>query len=267
MRESLSSYFKIIPFAIKNKFVIEFINLKWQKDTDRWRRKRVSEYEHLSISPDDVISKIFPKNTFNSKILSKLEFHLDDFIKIKKEEKYPTVDNPYPVDFGLTRSVCRLLYALCFFHKPDIVVETGVANGFSSSYILLALDQLGKGELISIDKLVRPWHTKEKIGYAIPKWLRHKHKIIVVNASTELKKLLESISIVDIFIHDSSHTYQNMINEFRIAWAYIKKGGYLLSDDISQNDAFLEFSDEVGATPIIVKGKETDTYFGIIQKS
>ena len=106
---------------------------------------------------------------------------------------------------------------------------------------------------------------KEKIGYAIPKWLTSKHKIIVGNATTVLQKLFEKISSVDIFIHDSSHTYQNMINEFRIVWPKIKKGGFLISDDISENDAFLEFSDDVSITPIIVK-KDGGGHFGIIMK-
>ena len=45
MKESLSTYAKLIPFAIKNKRVLEFINLKWQKDSDKWKRKRQAEYK------------------------------------------------------------------------------------------------------------------------------------------------------------------------------------------------------------------------------
>jgi len=45
----------------------------------------------------------------------------------------------------------------------------------------------------------------------------------------------------------------------------MKNGGYLLSDDVSQNDAFLEFADRVGRQPLIIK-KDNQGHFGIIKK-
>jgi predicted O-methyltransferase YrrM len=43
------------------------------------------------------------------------------------------------------------LYVLVRIFKPEVVVETGVANGVSSSFILKALDQNSRGKLYSID--------------------------------------------------------------------------------------------------------------------
>jgi len=265
MHESFSSYLKIIPFAIKNKHILEFINLEFQKDTDRFRKNRFEEYINKEISSEEAITKLFPNEKFDLNILNDLENHLDNFIVSRKNEKYPSIDNPYPVVYGLDRSVCRILYFLCIMKKPSIVVETGVANGFSSSYILCAMDQVNYGKLFSIDGIVRPWHTVEKIGLSIPLPLRKRHKLIIGNSAMELKKLLDKNNTVDIFIHDSSHTYQNMKKEFEIAWPHIKDGGFLFSDDVSQHDAFIEFSDMVGKQPIIIR-KENGEHFGLIKK-
>jgi hypothetical protein len=52
-------------------------------------------------------------------------------------------------------------------------------------------------------------------------------------------KMLGSI---DIFIHDSEHSYENMMFEYMTAWDHLKEGGILLSDDTNLNKAFSDFS-------------------------
>jgi predicted O-methyltransferase YrrM len=47
--------------------------------------------------------------------------------------------------------IYALIYALVRSLKPSIVVETGVAGGMSSCYILKGLRDNNKGELFSID--------------------------------------------------------------------------------------------------------------------
>src|SRR3990172_3991420 len=263
---SLATYAKIGIHAIKNHRVSEYVDLKLQKDQDKKKSKRKAEYFEKEIAVEDVLEKIFPGKTFNDKIFVELENHIENFTRLKKNERrYQSVDNPYPIEFGLGKNVCRLLYYLVKFSQPDVVVETGVANGFSSSYLLLALDSLNKGKLISIDYLVMPWHTREKVGQAIPQSLKKWHEIIIGNSLIEISKLKTRIKQFDIFMHDSSHTYKHMMEEYQISWPHLKNGGYLLSDDVSQNDAFLEFADKVGRQSLIIQ-KDNQSHFGIIQK-
>lgn len=138
MHESFSSYLKIISFGIKQKRIIEFINLKFQKDTDRFRRKYLKDYLALEMTPENALVKLIPNDNFDFKTLGSLEEHLDEFVTKKSKEKYPSITNPYPVEFGLDRAVCSILFAICRRYKPDIVVETGVANGFSTSYFFVS---------------------------------------------------------------------------------------------------------------------------------
>jgi len=260
------NYFKILSYAIKNKKIKELVDLKFQSITDSWRRKRKQEYSRISTNVDDTLLKIFPDKKIKLEIPSELEEHLENFKKINELKKCPTIDNPYPINFGLDRNFGRLLFSICKLLKPDIVIETGVANGYSSAYFLSAMNFVNYGKLISIDKPFLPWHTKVKIGRAIPNSLKNRHTLIVGNAITELEKLLKSINEIDFFIHDSAHTYKNMISEFRIVWPHIKKDGFLMSDDVSAHDAFLDFSDEVDRKPIIIFGGEYGGHFGLIQK-
>jgi hypothetical protein len=46
---------------------------------------------------------------------------------------------------------------------------------------------------------------------------------------------------IDIFIHDSLHTPQTMKYEFEKAWPYMHAGALLISDDIEDNAAFVDF--------------------------
>lgn len=52
---------------------------------------------------------------------------------------------------GRQIGVPHLLYAICRIMKPDIVVETGVAQGVSTAFILKALSANNAGGLFSID--------------------------------------------------------------------------------------------------------------------
>ena len=70
---------------------------------------------------------------------------------------------------------------------------------------------------------------------------------------------------MDIFIHDSDHTYLNMMVEFRAAWELLRPGGYLVSDDSSTNDSILDFSEEIGE-PVTLFHRIKGGTIGIIRK-
>ena len=57
----------------------------------------------------------------------------------------------YHGHFNAGLELGRLCYVLCRFQKPGKVIETSVANGATSAFILQALGKNGGGELYSID--------------------------------------------------------------------------------------------------------------------
>ena len=150
--------------------------------------------------------------------------------------------------------------------KPKNIIETGVAYGISSAYILQALEDNKFGTLYSIDSIFRPWQTKEMIGSIIPKELRVRWQLVIGKSTEKLENILMKINDLDIFIHDSSHTYENMMFEFNIIIKNIKKNGMIISDDVINNDAFYDFTISNNVKKYIIK-VEGNQGLGIIIKN
>jgi hypothetical protein len=155
------------------------------------------------------------------------------------------------------------LYALCRSIRPMVVVETGVAHGVSSLYILQALEDNGVGSLYSIDlpnadpaycsgDIYTTIPEGKDVGWLVPKSLRNRWTLLLGSSSLLLTPLLERVEKVDIFIHDSEHSYENMMAEFRSAWPKIREGGLLMSHDVNlkvTKGAFFRFAESVGRSP------------------
>jgi predicted O-methyltransferase YrrM len=141
-----------------------------------------------------------------------------------------------------------LQYAAIRASRPEIVVETGVANGVSSAYLLLALAANSRGTLYSIgldDKQFLP--TAKSLGWVVPETLRAQWKLLLGDSRELLPRLLAETGPIDVFIHDSCHTYDHMLWEYRTAYPALRQGGLLFSDDALWNAAFADFAMEVGA--------------------
>ena len=144
---------------------------------------------------------------------------------------------------------------------PEVVVETGVASGRSSTAILTALAENNKGRLYSIDlphfydghepTYKRTSEGNDELqgyvpkgkepGWLVPKEYRDRWELILGDSNVELKKLVERLPQIDLFYHDSEHTYKTMMYEFDATWEKIGSEGYLLADDIRWNDSWKDF--------------------------
>jgi predicted O-methyltransferase YrrM len=118
------------------------------------------------------------------------------------------------------------------------MVETGVAQGFSTYATLSAMKKNGKGKLFSIDYPT----TYQDVGW-LPRDKFDNWKLIVGKSKDELPNLLEKLGKIDCFLHDSEHRYENMMFEFKLAWKYLRKGGVLLCDE--PTNAFYDFIKKV----------------------
>jgi len=139
------------------------------------------------------------------------------------------------------------LYIVCRIHKPEIVVETGVADGFSAAFILQALETNKKGHLYSIDlpnQAGQILRDGKATGWLVPDILKKRWTLIFGSSKEELPQLLVRLRKIDIFFHDSEHTYGNMMFEFNTVRDYLDKKGLVISDDITDSDAFDTFCRE-----------------------
>ena len=77
-------------------------------------------------------------------------------------------------------------------------------------------------------------------GWIVEESLRLMWTLIYGKTEVKLLTLLENLKQVDIFLHDSEHSYANMKFEFSSVLNYMKEGSLLLADDATSNSAFQE---------------------------
>ncbi len=138
-----------------------------------------------------------------------------------------------------------VLYAAIRILKPEVVVETGVGSGVSSTFYLSAMQRNETGRLYSIDLPLENEGLlpKEKqTGWLVTERPRENWELILGDAKKELPALLERLETIDVFYHDSDHSYEHMTWEFNLAYPRIRPGGLLLSDDVTNNSAWKDFS-------------------------
>lgn len=165
--------------------------------------------------------------------------------------------------------LARAAWCLTRHEHPEVVVETGVARGFTSRMILEAIEAQGYGRLYSID-LPPPLdqgRLANETGAAIAENLKRRWTLIVGSSRRRLPVLLRELGTIDMFVHDSRHTRRNILFELRLAWTALRPGGFLLADDIHGTVAFEETLAAFGNPPAIVCASEDQAgRFGVIRK-
>lgn len=148
----------------------------------------------------------------------------------------------YPNCYGLQMTKeLPVLYLIVRLIQPDCIIETGVSAGASSTYILRALQDNKKGKLYSIDLPPDNLPKGKTSGWIVPQSLRSRWKLYVGDVKELLEPLLDDLGGIDCFVHDSLHTYEHMIWEFRAVWKYLRSNGLFLSHDVGTNEAFFDF--------------------------
>jgi len=135
---------------------------------------------------------------------------------------------------------CATLYALTRWLRPTAIIESGGYVGMSSAFILKALadEKLTTAKLYSIEL-----NQECEQGALIPDELRSASgRFVPMRGKVEdFLKRKELPSSIDMFLHDSSHSYRHMLWEFRQFWLRLRDGGLLVSHDVQMNAAFPEF--------------------------
>jgi hypothetical protein len=174
-------------------------------------------------------------------------------------------------DTGLVRAIWCLTRHL----QPRNVVETGVAHGVTSRFILEALERNGNGHLWSIDLPPLERELHEQIGIAVDEQLRHRWSYIRGSSRRRLSGVLSQLGQIDLFVHDSMHSEHNVRFEVDRAWAALRPGGAIVVDDIKANRGFSSFTQSFsGFQSLICEAEllhpdrrfDTKGFFGIILK-
>jgi len=260
---------------------MQFIYLKRSLSWFWELSKTLIQFWYKNPSETPAIFRFFIKKTAYIKIFLDRNVHtekrqksyqeilvnLERLYQIYKNKFNPKDQKSYNKLGKLLDTKQQILYFLIRSIKPEIMVETGVAAGESTGYVLAAMDKNKKGKLYSID-LPFQWYIYgdhelhldslppgKLPGYLVPEILKSRWKLILGNTYKKLPQLLKKLKKIDIFLHDSEHTDKTMTFEYQTSLSHIKKGGFLLSDDVNFTNAFKIFT-KANGLPNIMVGKE-----------
>lgn len=162
----------------------------------------------------------------------------------------------------------ELLFYLIRFSQAQNILETGVAYGWSSLAVLLAIAQQSQAQLISTNLNYRGATDNNEVGCAVPNNLRQQWTLINEADQFAVPKALQQMPILDLCHYDSDKSYAGRLKIYPLLWQALKIGGYFISDDVGDNLAFIHFCKMLNVQPTIVKISSSSgkKYVGILQK-
>jgi predicted O-methyltransferase YrrM len=184
----------------------------------------------------------------------------------------------------LGRAYAEALYVTVRCVKPAHMVETGVWRGVSTAFELEALERNGSGRLHSIDlptyapvgrinddgrRDLASVSGPENVGDLIDGRQRGVWDLRLGDAREILPGLLDELGGIDLFFHDSEHSYRHMLFEYELAWEHLRPGGWLMSDDVTWSPgtraAWCDFIRQVGGNPYRYFGPDGSR--GLLQRT
>jgi predicted O-methyltransferase YrrM len=160
------------------------------------------------------------------------------------------------------------LYHVCSYKRPKHVVETGVAYGWSTLAILLALEHNGQGSLVSIDRPYPGIDNDMFVGCVVPASLRPRWELVRRPDRDALPQVLRGSDGIDLAHYDSDKSTEGRAFAYELLWSALRPGGVLISDDIGDNLAFRNFAEKMSRTPLVLTRANPggEQYIGVLVK-
>lgn len=151
----------------------------------------------------------------------------------------------------------RLLYFLTRLTAPAVVVETGVAAGWSSAAILAALERNGSGDLWSSELVYdRPWLHDDYtpyVGMVVDERLKDRWTLLLDGDRENLPRILADCGAVDLFHFDSDKSVAGREYAFGVVEPRLSGDAVVVVDDIVDNLHFRDLARRYGR-PFAVAG-------------
>ena len=136
----------------------------------------------------------------------------------------------------------ELLYFLTRYTRPEVVVETGVAAGFSSMAFLSAMERNGTGRLYSSDfPYFRADNPEDYVGILVPAELRTNWTLLLKGDEVNLPQILAQIDHIDFYHYDSDKSYAGRRYGMDVVAAKLAPNATVMMDDIVDNVFFRDY--------------------------
>ena len=117
--------------------------------------------------------------------------------------------------------------------KPDVIIETGTANGGSALFMAHLCDLIGTGRIITVDLATESSNVRVKR----PEHERIKYLTGSSIAPEILQQIETSLSSSDrvLVILDSDHHYGHVLQELKLYSRFVTPNSYLIVEDTNIN--------------------------------
>ena len=198
-----------------------------------------------------------------AKIPADIQAETKEFV-VALDRHAKSVLSAIPHDLGGGGGV-PLLYALTRLHKPAVVIETGVAAGFSSASFLSAMRQNGSGHLYSSDfPYFRIAEPEKYVGVILDENLREQWSLFLEGDRANLPNIASRVGgKVGLFHYDSDKSYDGRKFALDLVRPLMADDGLIVMDDIQDNSFFHDWVAREPAMPWAVyayNGK----YIGVV---
>ncbi len=218
------------------------------------RQESTDWCKSMSCSMDEAYNKL----GINPQSKDLLELY-PEYIKEAKQ-----IEQNCPVKMGGEGAI-SFVYNICRAFQVKYAMESGVAYGWSSLAILLALKDEGDAFLVSNDMPYIKMNNEDYVGCIIPEELRINWRLQrlpdIKGIPRALKKMKQPL---DLFHYDSDKSYTGRLWSSPLIWNQLKSGGLFISDDINDNLAFKHFAESVNIVPVIIE--HNNKYVGVLIK-
>ena len=212
--------------------------------------------QSIHTSPVDMIKQAYPE--VPSSEIEKIEGEYS-VLRTELARRCATMRDQleYPDWYAIEHGTSFILYAVCRLLVPGRVLESGVANGHSTFFFLQAMIKNGGGSLHSVD-------ISSNVGQLLTEEERANWSLHVLTAPQRrsFAHIVDTVSPVDLFFHDSDHTYGWQMFEYKIAQEALNPEGIILSDDVDHSLAFFDFCQTRSLNPILLI--DTRKVFGLV---
>jgi predicted O-methyltransferase YrrM len=135
-----------------------------------------------------------------------------------------------------------LLHFLIRHRRPEVVVETGVAAGYSSQAMLTALALNGDGRLYSSDfPYFRLEDPQRYIGALVEPELRDRWTLRIRGDRVNLPEIVREVRQIDLFHYDSDKPVDGRRFALNLVMPRMSADGVILMDDIQDNGFFRDY--------------------------
>ena len=149
-----------------------------------------------------------------------------------------------------------LFYLLVRALRPARVVETGVRPGYSTTWMLAAMEANRFGELTSLGPGTAAGRARGVddvgVGQFVPPSLRGRWTLVLGNTEERFRSILSSTPEIDLFFYDNGPDATRARFEIKAAWEALSERGVLLAHHVDANGAWKDFCALQGLPPQIL---------------